>query len=380
MLRLKINQHFWWFVIGVLVVVISIFHYTTPTMKWQYHLIFMEAYFIPILIAAFQFGLRGGLGTALTVSIIYFPHVMLHWGGLIESNLMRFLQLGLFNIIGYLTGLKSEAELREKRKYQKAAEELRYSFDQLEQQSEQLSELEEQLRFSERLAVVGELTASLAHEVRNPLGSIRGATEILQEELPETGRSNEFFQILIQETKRLNQVLENFLSFSRKHNKEKSQYSFNEVVRSVVQMLALNAKKSKVKFEIRLPDTPVTLCGDPNHLRQIIMNLLINSIYVLDSGGEIQLSADILTKQKKNSSGEKFIELEIKDQGPGIPAKDLERIFKPFFTTKPQGTGLGLAIVRRLVDENNWKIEVQSKPGQGTTFKLFIPLAGRSAP
>ncbi len=374
MIRLKINPSFWWLVIAVLVIIISIFHYTTPTMNWQYHLIFMEAYFIPILIAAFQFGLRGGLGIAIAVSIIYFPHVMLQWGGLIESNLMRFLQLGLFNIIGYLTGLKSEAELREKQKYQKVAEELRYSFDQLEQQSEQLSELEEQLRFSERLAVVGELTASLAHEVRNPLGSIRGATEILQEELPETGRSNEFFQILIQETKRLNQVLENFLNFSRKHNKEEIQYSFNEVIRSVVQMLAPNAKKSKIKFEISLPDTPVTLCGDPNHLRQIMMNLLINSIHVLDSGGEIQISADILTKQKKKAGGEKFIELEIRDQGPGIPAENLERIFKPFYTTKPQGTGLGLAIVRRLVDENNWKIEVRSKPGQGTTFKLFIPV------
>ena len=111
------NKYQWWIVIWILVIVISILHYTTPTMEWQYHLIFMQSYFIPILLAAFQFGIRGGLGTAIGVSIFYFPHIMLQWGGLVEGNLMRFLQILLFYVIGYLTGLISEISISSSSKW-----------------------------------------------------------------------------------------------------------------------------------------------------------------------------------------------------------------------------------------------------------------------
>ena len=89
MIQNRKNNYRWWLTIWILVIVISILHYTTPTMKWQYHLIFMQSYFIPILLAAFQFGIRGGLGTAIGVSILYFPHIMLQWGGLVEANLIH---------------------------------------------------------------------------------------------------------------------------------------------------------------------------------------------------------------------------------------------------------------------------------------------------
>ena len=102
------RKFLWLGLIAFLTIIISVLHYSVPTMKWQYHLIFMQAYFIPILIGSFQYGIRGGVGTALAVTILYLPHVMLQWGGLIEANMMRFLQVLLFNVIGYLTGLKAQ--------------------------------------------------------------------------------------------------------------------------------------------------------------------------------------------------------------------------------------------------------------------------------
>ena len=125
----KREDHIYIAVIGALIALITFLHYTTPTTKWQYHLIFMQAYFIPIILAAFRFGVRGGLGSALAVSAFYLPHIMFHWGGLIENNLMRFLQLFLFNILGYLTGLKAQGEKNEKEKYQKTAEKLQEALD-----------------------------------------------------------------------------------------------------------------------------------------------------------------------------------------------------------------------------------------------------------
>ncbi|MFZ0389976.1 MAG: sensor histidine kinase, partial [Calditrichia bacterium] len=136
------NTLLWWLLIAALVLLVSVLHYTTSTMKWQYHLIYMQSYFIPILIAAFQFGLRGGLGTALAVSLIYFPHVIFQWGGLVEGNLMRYLQIVLFNVVGIVTGIKSDHERRETELYLQAAAELQESLNLLRQQSGMLEEME----------------------------------------------------------------------------------------------------------------------------------------------------------------------------------------------------------------------------------------------
>ena len=355
------NQYSWWFIISSLVIVFSVLHYTTSTMKWQYHLVYMQAYFIPILIAALQFGVRGGLGTAIAVSLVYLPHVMFQWGGLVESNLMRFMQIGLYNIIGYLVGLKAGAEKNEKLKYQQSAEELQISLNKLKEQSDKLSELEQQLRLADRLSVVGELTASLAHEVRNPLGAIRGATEILNEELPEDIKVSEFFQIILQEINRLNEVLENYLSFARVKSDVQTSFDLIEIINNITQMLGYSARKSGIQLDSQMTNKFIIIQGSPNHFRQILTNLLLNSIQAMPNGGSIEI---------KVSSEEEIVRLRVVDNGPGIKEKELERIFRPFYTTKKGGTGLGLAIVKRLTEENGWQLKVESQLGQGTEFEL----------
>jgi signal transduction histidine kinase len=371
----------WWILIVLLVIIISVLHYVTPTMKWQYHLILMQSYFIPILLAAFQFGVKGGWGTALLVSFIYFPHVMLQWGGLIETNLMRFLQILLFNIIGYLTGVKAQQEQSEKKRYQQTAEKLEVSLKKLEDQSEKMEEMEEYLRQADRLSVIGEMTASLAHEVRNPLGSIRGAVDILRDELPPQFKQSEFFSILVEETQRLNRVVEDYLNFAGKPRYSEVRFDVREIIRNSQLLLKHRAQKGGISFQIRIPESPLFIRSDPQQLQQVLINLLLNAIQVLPQGGHIRLESftDLVQNispplpGERDSSNQNLIII-VSDDGPGIDKDNLEKIFRPFYSTREEGTGLGLAIVKRICDQNKWQIQVTSEKGKGTAFTLIIPV------
>ena len=371
------NQSVWIGIIAAMIVGISLLHYTTPTLKWQYHLIYMQSYFVPILFAAFQFGIKGGLGTAIAISLIYFPHIMLQWGGLVETNLMRFMQILLFNIIGYITGLKAQRENEEKRRYQQAARKLEKSLELLKKQSEELEELEEQVRQADRLAVVGELSASMAHEVRNPLSAIRGAVEILKDELPREKQTTEFLEILLQEIERLNQVVENYLGLARRQAYRKTLFDLREIIRNVHFLLQSRALKESISLKINIPDDPLMVEADPDQVRQILINLVLNALQAMDHPGTVLIEAQQVSSLQNSinvpsrvPSDQKYIHLCVHDQGKGMTPEEIRNIFDPFYTTRADGTGLGLAIVRRIVEQNRWDIKVESEPGKGTRFIL----------
>jgi signal transduction histidine kinase len=374
----KNKNIFWWGIIITLIVIISVLHYTTSTMKWQYHLIYMQSYFIPILMAAFQFGIRGGILSAVMVTILYLPHIMFQWGGLVEANLLRFLQIILFYIIGYLTGYKTQREWNEKKRFQEAASELEQNLRLLNEQTEELSKLEEQLRQNDRLAVIGELTASLAHEVRNPLGSIRGAVEIMRDEIPENLKKSDFFRILIEETERLNSVVQNYLQYARRQSSEKIIFDIRDTIQNAGILLSRQFSNNDHRLEIRLPDDPCLVKGDPNQLWQILINLLLNADQAMPDKGDIVVN---LNRAKEEAFAENKIsgqsqnvkyEITVTDQGVGLTGDQIGKIYKPFFSSKSGGTGLGLAIVKRIIDKNKWQLEVESVPGKGTTFTLLF--------
>ncbi len=360
----KRNKILWFVFIALLIIVISLLHYNTSTKKWQYHLIYMQAYFIPIILGAFQFGIRGGLGASLIISVIYLPHVMLQWGGLVENNLMRCLQIILFNVVGYITGLKAQGERKEKDRYQQAAKKLEEALDEQKRQTEQISSMEQQLRAADRLSIVGELTASLAHEVRNPLGSIRGAVEIIRDAVPDDIKKLEFFEILIQETNRLNQVVENYLRFAKKQPQHIQQYDLVKELNNIITMVASQARKQKIAIDVQLPHDPLFIKGDTGNFWQVALNIILNAIQTMPTGGNLAI---------KLEPREKEIYFTVQDQGSGIAPDKVQEIFKPFFTTKREGTGLGLAIVKRISDENNWRISLKSELGKGTVIQIIIP-------
>lgn len=161
---------------------ISGLHYETPLNVPALHDIYQRLYYLPIILAAFWFGLRGGLLSALFVSIVYTPHIVFQWGDHLTMEMEKYLELVLYNVVGGVTGFLSEREQERRLELQQTAHGLEESNRMLKNQAERIIEFEEQLRTAERLSTIGEMSAVLAHEIRNPLGSIRGTAEILKDD------------------------------------------------------------------------------------------------------------------------------------------------------------------------------------------------------
>jgi hypothetical protein len=195
-----------------------------------------------------------------------------------------------------------------------------------------LREIEEQLRHAERLSVMGELAASLAHEVRNPLGAIRGAVEILENEIPADSANREFVEVLKKEVNRLNDVIDNYLSLARRVPEQVTAFDFAAAVQSVIGILTAAARKQKIHFRLELSDSAITVRADEAKFRQVVLNLLLNALAASSLESEIILRADL---QKPNG----LLNFLIEDHGAGMTPEVLQKAMQPFFTTKPSGTG-----------------------------------------
>jgi signal transduction histidine kinase len=204
----------------------------------------------------------------------------------------------------------------------------------------------------------------------------------MQDEIPESMKNSDFFKILIEETQRLNTVVENYLQYARRQSSEKLDFEIKETIQNAVILLTRQFGKNGHKLKVTLPDRTFITRGDPNQLWQILINLLLNADQAMADEGEIQINLTVKIDQKlpNNEISEQitseWYDISITDHGIGMTAEQTEKIFKPFFSSKSDGTGLGLAIVKRIVDENKWKTEIESKPGEGTTFHLIVPGVG----
>ena len=231
-------------------------------------------------------------------------------------------------------------------------------------------EMEEQLRRSERLSAVGQLAAGLAHEVRNPLGSLSGAIELLEDDLRAEDRSTRrLMSIVKRETGRLNRLVSDFLDYARSGPGRRESVALVELFEEMKQLLA-SGDHAALAVEL---DVPAGLCalGDPDRLRQVFWNLVLNAAEAEPRDGCVRIRARELHAQQ--------LEVGVSDHGCGIPEELLERIFEPFFTTKPKGTGLGLATVHRVVEACGGRLSVRSGPGKGTTVRVVLPRAEPSA-
>lgn len=372
------SNRIWFAVISLLIVFVAILHYSTPTKLYHLHELYRAFFYLPIILAAFRYQFKGGLYSAIIVIVVYLPHVVFQWGGDFLFNFSRFLEMVMYIIIGGVAGYLAERERNERNRYQQTATELEQSYKQLKIQSEKLAEMEEQLRASERLSVLGELAASLAHEVRNPLGAIWGVVEILKDECKKQGKDSEFTEILIQEVKRLNQVVENYLNLARQPKLLIKNCNLQEIVGSVIYLLNFKARKQNVQLITDLPEQPIWIKANENQLQQILINLILNSLAAIEDKGTVTIKAENRLNEKttEKSAGFKVIQLSVIDTGQGIDPAVKEKIFNPFYTTREAGTGLGLSIVKRIADQNKWKIEVESEFGKGAAITITFPSEG----
>jgi len=234
--------------------------------------------------------------------------------------------------------------------------------------------LEESQRPAERLTAFGVLAAAMAHEIKNPLLGIRGAAQLLREELTTDG-ARECTDVIIREADRLNALMEEMLDFARPHPLSRTLVNLHEVLDSVIALerpaCTVREVHIRQQYDPSLPD----IWADRNHLTQAFLNLIRNAWEAMPHGGTLTLITRRSSEPTRvGPGGGPMLVVEFTDEGVGIPTEVQQKLFTPFFTTKPKGSGLGLAISHRIIEEHRGRFVIKSTPGQGTTVRVYLPV------
>jgi signal transduction histidine kinase len=330
-----------------------------------YHGIYRRFSYIPIALAGIWFGLRGGILIAVLSSLAFIPHLLLYIGQgpeLYMGEVMEvFLYLAAGSSIGFIAG--REAQIREK--YRVVAEKLETSYQKLHNETELLLEAEKQLAASQKFSALGQLSASLAHEIKNPLASIRGAAEIFLDEFPEGHPKREFAKIMLKETSRLNVTVNDVLGYSRGQQKiDGKREPLSDVIERVANLVGIHLKKKYIKFDMSGLENGRDFLVNGDKISQVLLNIILNSIEALSQNGRVVLQVSLQ---------EEGVEIVMSDDGPGIPEQERQRIFESFVTGKEGGTGLGLAISKKIVESYGGSIRYRDSEIGGASFAVFLP-------
>jgi len=246
-----------------------------------------------------------------------------------------------------------------------------------------MKSLEERVRQGERLASLGVLAAGMAHEIKNPLGGIRGATQLLREELSPESSCYEYTDVMIREVDRLNKIVEGLLDFARPVPLHLRAMNVHQVLDHVAELVELEYTGKAMgivrKYDPSLPE----ILGDPDQLTQVFLNLFRNGMDAMGGAGELTLTTRILPGYQVLSGDpvkRRMISVEVEDRGCGISPEELKKIFLPFYTGKPDGVGLGLALCHRIIEEHGGKIDVVSRPQAGTCVRTSLPVVAGTEP
>jgi two-component system nitrogen regulation sensor histidine kinase GlnL len=243
-----------------------------------------------------------------------------------------------------------------------------------------VEQLEERERLRDRLAALGEMAAAIAHEVKNPLAGIEVMAGLLKRQLASSEDAQSILGDIIKEAKMANAIVLEVLEFVRPIRLQVEHIGLREVVRDAISMAESHVTRGNIEIAVRVPDDLPPIQGDPHQLRQLFTNLLTNAFEALNGKGIVAVTATCLPPEEETGPAEthptSMVLVEVTDNGPGVPADLLDRIFSPFFTTKPQGSGLGLAIVRKIVDAHDGRIDVAAKADMGTRFRITLPVSG----
>lgn len=353
-----------WLLLWLPILAVTAAHFGTPTQHEWLHDVLRRLYYIPIIVGAFVFGVRGAIVTSVVVTAGYLPHAFwltgthAHHAGMIHADptgtANKVLELLLYNVVALVTGLLVEREQRARRV--------------IERKVIEMKAMERQLVRAGRLHALGEMTAGLAHEIRNPLASLKTAAAIVADEIPETSPRRKMVVILEKEIDRLAALLERFLAFARPDTLVLARVDLTQIVERAVALIQTQADARQVAVQVARPPAPLFVQGDADRLTQVVLNVLLNAVQFSPSSAVVKVHAE-----EQSLPHGRFAVVAVTDQGPGIAAADRERIFDPFFSTRADGTGLGLAIASRLVDEHRGYIEVAEREGQGATLRLFLP-------
>ena len=236
----------------------------------------------------------------------------------------------------------------------------------------ELKQMEAELKRADRLAAVGELSARIAHEIRNPLASISGSVQIIAQDCTIRGEERQLLDIVIKETERLNTLISEFLAYARPHPPQQLQVPLCRMIDDLRILMRSDRRFERISILKKFADS-LLVRVDVDQFTQILWNILVNAADAMPDGGEITVGMERLSREGGGNGGGSWDEIAISDNGTGMSTHELASIFEPFFTTKRGGTGLGLATVYRIVEGHGGHVRVESTPGKGTRFLIYLP-------
>lgn len=237
-----------------------------------------------------------------------------------------------------------------------------------------IKEMEDNLEKSRRLAFIGEMAASLAHEIRNPLASISGSIQVLQKGLNLNEADEKLMQIIIRGKDQLETFMKDFLILARPHSRIYEKTDIKEVISDVLESLRLGEDwhgEIEVAWKLSAPTTMIEV--NRTEIRQVMWNLLLNAVQAMPEGGRMTIGIDTVLS---GADSDEYLEIRISDSGIGIEEADLKKVFEPFYTTKEKGTGLGLAVVSRIIEGHSGKVRIESHRNEGATCVILLPFRG----
>ena len=339
----------------VIALLVTLGHYTSDVHQVALHNVYRRLYYVPVVLAAFSHGLRGGLVAAAGATLAYLPHAFFMEGHRDPAPAVdKAMEMVLYVVVGGLTGWLIERERAVGRALKEALWER--------------GELEHELVRAAKLGSLGELVAGVAHEVRNPLASILGAAEGLERQ-PELGeQARRLLALQVREAGRLERVVSRFLDFAKATGSSLGAVKVEAVVDEIVELVGHGGAEGAFVKDQSLAGLQVK--GDADHLTQILLNLTLNATQAAEPFAITYL-------YRRQRVGQKAYDcVGVRDEGKGVAAQHVERIFDPFFTTRPEGTGLGLSISSRLAEAQGGHLKLE-QGAEGTTFWLCLPAPKR---
>jgi len=245
-------------------------------------------------------------------------------------------------------------------------------------------DLKERIRRADRLAAIGQIAAGIAHEIKNPLVGIRGAAQLMKADRTLAAGTNltEYLDVILKEADRLNGVLEGILDFTRLKPLSSGRFNIHAVLDRALLLQEENARQKGVVLAREYDPSLPEVTGNQDQLLQVFLNLVKNAIEAMPSGGKLTAvtrMSDLFTSVQADGRKHRLMVAKITDTGCGIKQEHLQEIFAPFFTTKDKGVGLGLALSYQIVQEHLGTVRVESAEGAGTTFSVYLPLAGKDS-
>jgi two-component system, NtrC family, sensor histidine kinase HydH len=347
--------------IAASIVCIGLVRQLIPHTAILLHNVLQNLYVLPIVIAALYRGWRGGLIAAIFSGVcdtLFTFGVLIAQQSVQDHLASQSAEAVDFVLVGLVAGILADRQREQKKALRKTTEQLGLVYKELQENFERMKR-------TERLYAIGQLSAGLAHEIRNPLASLSGAIGILRRNPSAAEKRSECLDIMDKECRRLNNLLTSFLDFAKPRPPKLLEIDISSILDSVIGLVShsLDQKSIALRKETAL-QLPVLEC-DPELLKQVLVNLLINAIQASSAGGEILLQARI--------RGSELL-IQVRDQGSGISAEDFDKIFDPFFTTKENGTGLGLSVGYQIVEQLGGVLTAERNSDRGMTFSVLLPM------